>query len=197
LNDSKEETIICSYQKSKKKIIKRNGKSYERFSDHIGSIPLVIISPTDRDLIIEGSQMRRKFMDSVISQSDKQYLHNVIAYNKVLSQRNALLKYFAKNRTFDLDTLTIYNQQLIDYANQIHKTRTDFVTRIRPIFLKHYKSISNGEEKVDLIYSSHLNEKPLATLLEQSLERDKILQYTAKGVHRDDLNFEIDEFPIK
>ena len=197
LNDNKEETIVCSYQKSKKKVIKRNGKSYERFSDHIGSIPLVIISPTDSDLIIEGSQMRRKFMDSVISQSDKQYLHNVIAYNKVLSQRNALLKYFAKNRTFDLKTLLIYNKQLIDYANQIHETRNDFVTRLKPIFLKHYKAISNAEEKVNLIYASHLNENSLDILLEQTLGRDKVLQYTSKGVHRDDLNFEIDDFPIK
>ena len=103
--EEREEKIVVSLKKGQKKIIKRNAKAYEKFSDHIGFIPLVIISPADRDLIIEGSDTTRKFIDSVISQSDKTYLSNLIKYNKVLSQRNALLKYFALNNTFNAQTL--------------------------------------------------------------------------------------------
>mgnify|MGYP003671647628 CR=1 FL=1 len=102
-------------KRGQKKVIKRNGKAYEKFSEHIGFLPLVMISPADRDLIIEGSDTRRKFIDSVISQSDKSYLSHLINYNKILAQRNALLKYFALNHTFNKDTLEVYNKQLTDY----------------------------------------------------------------------------------
>ena len=106
------EQIVCSLKKGQKKILKRNGKNYDKFSDHIGFIPLVIISPADRDLIVEGSETRRKFMDGVISQLDAYYLQDLIHYNKLISQRNALLKYFALNHVYDADTLSIYNEQL-------------------------------------------------------------------------------------
>ena len=196
-DEDREENIVCSYKNTKKKVIKKNGKAYERFSEHIGTIPLVIISPTDRDLIIEGSETRRKFIDHVISQSDKAYLQDLISYNKVLAQRNALLKYFAKNRTFDAISLDIYNVQLVDYANSIYEKRKTFLTSITPIFKKHYKAISNGNETIDLKYKSHLNTANLGDLLIQNLDRDRMLQYTSVGVHRDDMNFTIDSFPIK
>jgi DNA replication and repair protein RecF len=106
------EQILCSLKKGQKKILKRNGKIYEKFSDHIGFIPLVIISPADRDLIVEGSETRRKFIDNVISQLDRSYLQQLIQYQKIISQRNALLKYFALNHVFEMDTLSIYNEQL-------------------------------------------------------------------------------------
>ncbi|MFT6371207.1 MAG: DNA replication and repair protein RecF, partial [Maribacter sp.] len=115
--ENREEKIVCSLKRNNKKIIKRNGKAYERFADHIGLLPLVIISPADRDLISEGSDVRRKFMDGVISQSNKAYLQSLINYNKVLSQRNALLKYFAANHTFDKATLAVYNEQLHMYGS--------------------------------------------------------------------------------
>jgi len=196
-NKEREESIVCSYKNTKKKVIKRNGKAYERFSDHIGSIPLVIISPIDRDLITEGSDTRRKFIDHVISQSDKLYLQDLIHYNKLLSQRNALLKYFAKNRSFDADTLAIYNEQMLAYANRIFEKRKSFVNSLIPIFAKHYKTISNGDEAVSMLYKSHLNDHNFADLLVDRLAKDRILQYTSAGVHRDDLNFTIDGFPIK
>lgn len=192
-----EESIVCSFKKGNKKIIKRNGKIYERFSEHIGNIPIVIISPADRDLIIEGSETRRRFMDHVISQSDKVYLQNLISYSKVLSQRNALLKYFAKNRTFDLDSLLIYNEQLKFYAEPIFNKRQKFIESLKPIFKKHYADISNVQENIDLQYKSHLENANLNELLEQNLERDRVLQYTSVGTHRDDLSFFIDTFPIK
>ena len=122
------EKIVVSAKKGQKKILKRNGKLYEKFSDHIGFLPLVIISPSDRDLIIEGSDTRRKFMDGVISQSDPGYLKALLYYNKVVTQRNSLLKYFAVNNTFDLQALEIYDSQLVTYGTEIYTKRSQFKT---------------------------------------------------------------------
>jgi DNA replication and repair protein RecF len=195
--DERQEKIIVSHKKGQKKIIKRNGKIYEKFSDHIGFIPLVMISPADRDLIIEGSDTRRKFIDSVISQSDKTYLNNIINYNKVLVQRNALLKYFALNNTFNAQTLDIYNEQLHNYGSDIFKTREEFLKAFIPIFKLRYNAISNRKEDVNLSYKSDLFEGGLKTLLKTNLNKDKALHYTSVGIHKDDLNFEIETYPIK
>jgi DNA replication and repair protein RecF len=178
-------------------MIKRNGKAYEKFSEHIGFLPLVIISPADRDLIIEGSDTRRKFIDSVISQSDKNYLSNLIKYNKILIQRNALLKYFALNHTFNNDTLEVYNTQLTEYGKIIFKKRDAFLKTFIPIFKSRYEAISNNNEEVDLIYQSHLFENDLTTLLKASINKDKALQYTSVGIHKDDLLFNIEGHPVK
>ena len=191
------EKIIVSLKRGQKKIIKRNGKAYEKFSEHIGFIPLVIISPADRDLIIEGSDTRRKFIDSVISQSDKSYLTELINYNKVLSQRNALLKYFALNNTFNKDTLDIYNEQLHTYGTEIFKKRDAFLKTFIPIFKARYEAISQSKEVIDLQYKSDLFEDELKDLLNKSINKDKALQYTSVGTHKDDLVFLIDNFPIK
>lgn len=195
--EDRQEKIIVSLKKGQKKIIKRNNKIYEKFSDHIGFIPLVIISPADRDLIIEGSDTRRKFIDSVISQSDKTYLNNLINYNKVLSQRNALLKYFALNNTFNAQTLEVYNEQLQSFGSAIFETRNTFLRAFIPIFKLRYNAISNKNEDVNLSYKSDLFEDDLMTLFKLNLKKDKALQYTSVGIHKDDLNFEIDTFPIK
>lgn len=195
--DDKSEKIIVSLKRGQKKIIKRNAKAYEKFSDHIGFLPLVIISPADRDLIIEGSDVRRKFMDGVISQSDKDYLHHLIKYNKVLAQRNSLLKYFAVNNTFNADTLEIYNNQLNEFGSEIFKKRNEFLKEFIPIFIERYNSISNNNEAVDLEYKSDLFNDDLIALLEQNLNKDKALQYTSVGVHKDDLVFKIEDYPIK
>lgn len=195
--DNREEKILVSLKKSQKKIIKRNSKTYERFSDHIGFIPLVIISPADRDLIIEGSETRRRFIDSVISQSDKNYLNQLINYNKILQQRNALLKYFALNNTFNAQTLEVYNEQLHTYGSEIFTIRKAFLETFIPIFKTRYNAISNHQEPVHLSYKSDLFENDLNSLLKINLNKDKALQYTSVGIHKDDLNFEIDDFPIK
>ena len=193
----RDERIVCSLKRGLKKTIKRNGKVYEKLSNHIGLIPLVIISPSDRDLIIEGSETRRKFIDQVISQSDKAYLANVIDYNKVLVQRNSLLKYFALNNTFDGDTLEVYNAQLSELGQRIFEERAAFVEAFVPIFQERHRAISQGKESVSLVYKSHLFDGPLDTLLQQALNKDKALQYTSVGVHKDDLSFEIEGHPIK
>ena len=191
------EQILCSLKKGQKKILKRNGKIYEKFSDHIGFIPLVIISPADRDLIIEGSETRRKFIDSVISQLDNSYLQQLIQYQKIISQRNALLKYFALNHVFETDTLSIYNEQLNQLGKAIFEKRKSFLADFIPIFNQYHQDITNSAETVQLVYQSDLFENDTFTLLEQNLAKDRALQYTSVGVHKDDLSFEIDNFPIK
>lgn len=191
------EQIVCSLKKGFKKILKRNGKAYDKFSEHLGLIPLVIISPADNDLIIEGSETRRKFMDSIISQWDFTYLNHLIQYQKIIVQRNALLKYFALNRTFDNDTLQIYNEQLDELGQLIFEKRKEFIEAFVPIFNKHHHAITESAEVVNLVYQSHLFEKPLYQLLVDNLFKDKALQYTSVGIHKDDLSFEIDAFPIK
>lgn len=195
--NGRQEQILCSLKKGQKKIMKRNGKIYEKFSDHIGFIPLVIISPADRDLIVEGSETRRKFIDSVISQLDSGYLQQLIQYQKIINQRNALLKYFALNHVFENDTLTIYNEQLNVLGQAIFEKRKQFLNDFIPIFNTYHQEITNSAETVQLVYQSDLFENDTLTLLEQNLSKDRALQYTSVGVHKDDLSFEIDHHPIK
>jgi DNA replication and repair protein RecF len=197
LLNEKSEVVVCSLKRGSKKVIKRNGKIYEKFSDHIGYLPLVIISPADRDLIIEGSDTRRKFIDSVISQSDKLYLQNIIKYNKVLAQRNSLLKYFAANRTFDASNLTVYNEQLQQYGQPVFEKRAAFLDEFIPIFQERYEAISSSKEQVNLSYKTQLKDTDFLTLFNESLEKDRVLHYTSVGIHKDDLLFEIDGYPIK
>ena len=197
LKSDRHEKIVISLKRQQKKIIKRNGKAYDRFSDHIGFLPLVIISPADNDLISEGSETRRKFIDSIISQSDKTYLTTLIKYNKTLSQRNSLLKYFASNNTFNTDTLAIYNEQLSEFGQVIYNTRKEFINTFTPIFLEKYKALSNNNESVTLGYKSQLHDNTFPELLSDNLQKDKILQYTSVGTHKDDLVFGISEHPIK
>ena len=196
-NSDREEKIVCSLKKGMKKIIKRNGKAYDRLSDHIGLLPLVIISPADRDLIIEGSDTRRKFIDGVISQSDKEYLNTLINYNKVLLQRNSLLKYFVANHNFDASTLEVYDEQLNTYGTAIFEKRLNFIKTFIPIFKEQYSAISGDNEVVMLSYDSKLLHEDLLGLLSRSIDKDRVLQYTSVGIHKDDLNFEIAGHPIK
>jgi len=202
IKNKRDEKIIVSAKRNQKKILKRNGKIYERFRDHIGFLPLVIISPSDRDLITEGSETRRKFIDGVISQGDSKYLQVLLKYNKVLIQRNSLLKYFAVNATHNQDTLDIYNEQMHNLGSVIFEKRSSFLDIFIPIFLKRYRSISNNpvnyiDETIHLTYKSQLKEKDLLSLLQESTLKDKIAQYTNCGIHKDDLLFEIEGHPIK
>ena len=191
------EKIVVSVKKGQKKVIKRNAKAYEKFSEHIGLIPVVIISPADRDLIIEGSETRRKFIDSIISQNDKEYLDLLMKYNKTLSQRNSLLKYFAANHTFDNSTLDIYNLQMSEMGEIIHQKRIDFLNTFTPIFKERYQIISNAKEEVSIKYKSQLIEEKLNILFEKNLQKDMALQYTGVGTHKDDLSFKIKGHPVK
>jgi DNA replication and repair protein RecF len=157
----------------------------------------VIISPADRDLIIEGSETRRKLLDGVISQSDNQYLNSLINYGKILAQRNSLLKYFAANNSFDRDTLSVYDMQLEQLGNELYQKRQNFLHTFIPIFQKRYHIISNGREEVSITYKSQLEDGDFKNQLEGQLQKDMALQYTSVGTHKDDLIFEIEGHPIK
>ncbi|MTG99030.1 DNA replication and repair protein RecF [Myroides albus] len=193
----KDEHIVCSLKKGQKKILKRNGKNYDRFSDHFGLIPLVIISPSDADLIIEGSETRRKFIDSVISQMDNSYLQQLIQYQKLISQRNALLKNFAQNNYFDPATIEIYNEQIELLAQPIFEKRKSFLEGFVPIFNKYHQLITDNHDDVDLKYDSQLHDKTMSELFKEFLPKDRAVQYTSVGIHKDDLLFELSGHPIK
>ena len=156
-----------------------------------------MISPTDVSLITDGSEDRRRFLDSIVSQFDRIYLEDLISYGRVISQRNAYLKHAYQTRKFDSDSLTIWDEQLIPIGNRIHSVRLKFIEELIPIFARYYDFISGGKETIDIKYDSDLNENSFADLLQKSLEKDKVLQYTTSGTHRDDLIFMINGFPVK
>lgn len=204
-NDDSEDIIKISQPKEAKKVIKKNDKSYDRMADHIGYLPSVMISPYDSNLISDSGESRRKFLDSMISQTDSGYLFDLIQYQKTIQQRNALLKYFAKNRTWDKDSLEIYDDPITKSGTKIFEKRREFVAKLNPIVQNFYQIISGGKETVSVIYESHLLEgfdvaqpdKKFRDLLTESLERDRMLTYTSKGIHKDDLLFEMDSVLIK
>ena len=195
--DKKQENITVSFKKNEKKVIKRNNKAYDRLSDHIGKIGLVIISPTDQDLIKEGSDVRRKFMDGVISQNDQNYLNTLMNYQKVLSQRNALLKYFAANNTFQSDTLAVYDQQMVDLGDKIFDKRNEFIKEYSPLLADRYKTISGNNEQVTVEYQSQLEKDNFSKLLKDRQQKDLQYQYSSVGIHKDDLIMKLNGYPIK
>jgi DNA replication and repair protein RecF len=156
-----------------------------------------MVSPADTSLILEGSEERRRYMNGVISQYDRQYLDDVIRYNKALAQRNRLLKEFSKNRYFDEDSLFIWDDQLSVLGERIYTRRSDFISKLLPIFQYYYDYISSGHEQVQLKYLTQAGDKPLADLMRESHDKDKQLQYTSVGIHRDDLLLELSGYPMK
>ncbi len=183
--------IFCGVKRGHKKQFKHNKKEYERLSEHIGLYPLVMISPADAELIWDGSEVRRKFMDSIISQYDKVYLEKLIAYNHVLQQRNALLKHFHENKQFDSVSLEIWDEQLIIHGEEIIKIRTRFLEEFIPLFVKNYQFISDDNEHVSLEYESSIKDLSYRTVLLSNLGRDRAVHYTTSGPHRDDLLFKL------
>lgn len=195
--EGKKEQVYCGVKRHQKKQFKRNGKEYSRLADHIGLFPLVMISPYDVNLVTEGSEERRKFIDSIISQVDNAYLEELIIYNKVLINRNALLKQFYDTNTTDEDMIGIYNDQLTKSGKKIFGKRKQFIETFIPVFEKHYREISGDAEQVNLAYESQLLEDEPGALLERSLQRDIVLQRTTTGVHKDDIIFSIQGYPLK
>lgn len=189
--------IYCGLKRNHKKIFKKNKKEYERLSEHLGQFPLVMISPNDSELINGSSEFRRKFIDSIISQYDKVYLDNLIAYNHVLRQRNALLKQFFESKVFDSETLDILDEQLSLHGKSILEKRLNFLQAFIPLFNHYYQYISDSREEVSLHYENSLHEKDFKTALITSLTRDRALHYTTVGPHKDDLDFRINDFPLK
>ena len=195
--NGKKENIICSIKRGDKKNLKRNGKTYKKFSNHIGLIPVVLISPYDNDLINEGSSERRKFIDSIISQNNKEYLINLIAYSRVIQNRNSLLKQYNKSVDFDLDTIKIYDDQIIKLSEPIFMARKNFFNDFKDLVIEKYDQISENQEKISIEYKSDLFDSEIKNLIKNSFQKDVILQYTSSGIHKDDFIFNLDGSRIK
>jgi DNA replication and repair protein RecF len=197
VRNDEEDQIYCAFQKQKHKVLKKNGKEYEKLSDHVGKYPVVMISPADSSLVSEGSEERRKFLNKIISQYDGEYLDSVLKYNKALQQRNRLLKDFKSEGSFDNDTLSIWDSQLVKYGTYIFKERETLVSELIPVFQDRYSMISSEKEMVRLSYRSHLSEGDFAEALIGSVTKDRFLEYTTVGIHKDDLLFEMNGYSVK
>ena len=195
--EGEENKVYCALKREGKKQFKRNKKEYARLIDHVGLFPTVIIAPTDADIINGGSDLRRKFLDGVISQLDRSYLENLVRYNKALQQRNALLKYFRENRTFNQESLDIWDEQLSQRGQLIYHRRKEFLADFIEAFGAFYKSISGSVEEIGLDYSSQLKDSEMLGQLKENLKQDRAATYTTVGIHKDDLLFTINEFPLK
>lgn len=193
-DDGKEDEFFCSLRRRQKKQFKRNKKEYEKLSDHIGCLPLVMVSPADSELITGGSDERRKFMDVVLSQFDKDYLHSLIRYNKALQQRNALLK---SEIQADESLYELWEEQLAAEGWVIYSKRKAFIEEFISTFQYYYNFICQSNETVSLSYESQLADGSLQSQLKIKRERDKILGYTASGVHKDDLDMRLGDYSIK
>lgn len=183
------EEIYCAQKRNERKQFKRNKKDYNKLSEHIGLLPVVMITPLDSELLYDGSDIRRKFVDSIISQVDANYLNALIEYNKALMSRNATLKQFQENRTWDDSLLAIYNDILVSRGKAIFEKRKEFTEEFSPLFLKAYMEISGESEKAHVEYSSNLMEGNFEDLLVNSIGKDRVLTYTTMGIHKDEWIF--------
>lgn len=192
--DGSPEEIYCGMKRRQKKQFKRNKKEYQRLSDHIGFLPLVMVSPADALLIAGGSDERRRFMDVVISQYDKEYLDALIRYNKALQQRNMLLK---SETPVESELMEVWEEMMAQAGEVVFRKREAFISEFIPIFQSFYSFISQDRERVGLSYDSHARDASLAEVLRQSRPRDLIMGYSLKGIHKDELNMLLGDFPIK
>ena len=184
--------VVCIHRGIGKKELLLNEVPYERASQHIGKFPVVMIAPDDIELITGSSDERRQFIDRILSQVDGDYLQQLIIYNKVLQQRNSLLKRFAEQGKTDWPLLEVLDEQLIVPGNFIYKKRKLFCEQLIPLVQQFYKQIANNDELVTLQYDSRLNEAGFDTLLNQYREKDILLQRTNAGIHKDELNMQLD-----
>ncbi len=198
-NSSTEPEIIsCGIRRGVKKQFRRGKKDYKRLIEHIGLIPLVMVSPQDGELISEGSDERRRFMDGVISQYDKSYLDHLLQYNALLKQRNALLKQYEDQPLQAPTTLfEVIEMQMVEHAIYIFEQRTDFIQRFVPAFQEMYAAISGDSEQVSLQYTSQLQERDLQEAFARTRQRDLIVGWTTQGIHKDELEMRLGEYPLK
>lgn len=188
------EEVYCGLKRKQKKQFKRNKKEYTRLSDHIGFIPLVLVSPADSLLIAGGSEERRRFMDVVISQFDREYLEALIRYNKALMQRNTLLK---SDIEPEEELMAVWEEMMATAGTVVYQKRKAFIDEFILVFQSYYAYISQDREEVSLAYESHAAQGDLLQLIQESRQRDRIMGYSLKGVHKDDLVMQLGEFPIK
>ncbi len=186
------ERIVCSFTRRSGKIVKRNGKEYERLADHVGLIPVVIVSPADGSLISDAADERRRYLNAFISQLDRSYLQAVMRYNAVLTERNRLLKMQP-----DEVVLSIYDRQLVEHGTLIHARRRAFVERLQPLVEQFYRTLSEDREQVELHYRSELNDRGFEQLLRDARQKDLVNEFTTSGIHRDDLVLRIGGYPLR
>ena len=191
------EKIVAKVIPGKKKDIERNDVVYQKLMEHIGLIPVVMIVPDDTLLASEGSEGRRKFLDNSLVQLDRIYLENLLKYNKVLRQKNAALKQFGKVGGYNGSLIDTYNEQMIGPANFIFNARQTFLDQFKPIFHDYYEVISGKAEEVDCVYKSQLKKESFELLLKQAEDKDRILQRSTVGIHKDDLIFTINGSALK
>ncbi len=192
-----QDKIVAKYQSGQRKEMERNGTPFTRLTDYIGQFPVVMIAPDDVSLVQEGSEERRRFLDTTLSQISPDYLQNLLIYNALLKQRNALLKQFAEARRFDATLLEAIDRQMPGPAQAIFTQRTDFTRAFQPLFQEYYAAISGARETVDVTYDSDLNKGDFTELLAIALEKDRLLQRSTSGIHRDDLSLTMDGQVIK
>ena len=192
--DGDKEDIYCGLKPRSKKRFKRNKKDYGRLSDHIGLIPLVMVSPSDSELISGGSDERRRFMDVVISQYDRNYLEALIRYNRALAQRNALMK---QEEEPDDSLVSVCEEMMAQAGEEVFDKRNEFINEFIPIFQNFYSHISLDREQVNLAYESHAANGLLLNQIRESRPKDRILGFSLKGVHKDDLIMQLANFPIR
>ena len=181
--------IVCIYRSTLKKEFYLDDVAYVKFSHHIGKFPCVMIAPDDIEMITGGSEERRKFLDTLISQVDAEYLQQLINYNKVLQQRNSFLKNESFQTNFDPQFLDALDAQLVKPAEYIHNVRKAFCEKLIPLVQKFYSDISDNNEIVSLEYNSHLNDTNFDKLLKDNRQKDIVTQRSNIGVHKDDLIF--------
>lgn len=191
-DSGKGEQVVCSFSRKQGKLLKRNGKEYERLADHVGLVPVVIVSPADSSLISEAAEERRRYLNGFISQLDRSYLNAVMRYNAILLERNKFLKISS-----DEDMLQIYDRQLEEQAEVIHHRRSSYIAELAPLTQEFYRALSGDREQVSLEYRSELNEAPLGEILLRNRQRDLVNQFTTSGIHRDDLVLKIGGYPLR
>ena len=186
------EMVNCSFSRKGGKVLKRNGKEYERIADHVGGFPVVISSPRDTELITDAAEERRRYLNGFISQLDRGYLASIMRYNTVLAERNRFLK-----GSSDEMMLQIYDMQLAEHGTRVYERRKEIIERMQPMVEEYYRVLADDREQVEMSYRSELAEMPMADVLLRSRERDIFNQFTTAGVHRDDIIFRIGGYPLR
>ncbi len=195
--NGKEVQLQCSLKSGGKKAFLKDKKPYIKLSEHVGNFPSVLITPYDTDLIREGSEVRRKFLNNILAQIDGEYLDDLMNYQHLLRQRNQLLKDMAGGKPFDALLINSYDEPMIGLCQKIHKRRNSFMVDFLEIFKKHYALLSDHKEQVEISYRSHLQSQNFAVEFMEALQKDMALQRSTKGVHRDDLVFTIENHSLK
>lgn len=191
------EVITCAWKKGQRKVLRRNHKEYDKLARHIGLLPAVMITPYDMELILGGSEERRRFVDSTLSQVSAPYLDHLIQYNQALQQRNALLKQLGRSGSFDPEVLEPWDHRLALHGEAIFTQRSAFFRDFLPLFIPVYRELSGDRETPSITYLSDQQQGPLSDQLREALPRDRVLERTTRGAHKDELELELDGFALR